>query len=317
MKRTAITFGALIVVLCALSPVVAQWQGVKQARTYVSSTGNDANTCQINAPCLTFAGAAAKTLAGGEITAINSGAYGNITIAGSLTLQGAPGVVASMGTSSTTTPVVIEAHKSAVVVLRNLQINAALSSANYGVLSSMVGSLSIENCVVTGFDNGIFVYDGDLSDLSIPKLFLNDSIVQGRVTGLAVADAISSINRSRFANSITGILDITSGNNAEAGHSSALGATINDCVITGNSIGISSSSVRTDVENCIITGNSTGIDSYLNGYPGEVNVSNTRISGNVTGVRSQHELMKIRSFGNNRLHGNQTNGTFSSTLLQF
>src|SRR6185369_3616464 len=176
MKRTAITFGALIVVLCALSPAGAQWQVVKQARTYVSITGNDANTCQINAPCLTFAGAAAKTAAGGEITAISSGAYGNITIAGSLTLQGAPGVVASMGTSSTTTPVVIEAHKSAVVVLRNLQINAALSSANYGILSSMVGSLHIENCVITGFDNGIFVYDGDLSDLSIPKLFLNDSI---------------------------------------------------------------------------------------------------------------------------------------------
>ena len=49
-------------------------------RTYVSTRGSDANPCTRGAPCLTFQGALAKTTAGGEILALNSGDFGPVTI---------------------------------------------------------------------------------------------------------------------------------------------------------------------------------------------------------------------------------------------
>src|SRR5262249_9155782 len=50
------------------------------ARTFISSLGNDANDCQRLTPCRTFQGAHDKTLANGEITLLDPGGYGAVTI---------------------------------------------------------------------------------------------------------------------------------------------------------------------------------------------------------------------------------------------
>src|SRR5262245_51520252 len=51
------------------------------ARTFVSAAiGNDANDCNRLTPCRTFQGAHDKTLANGEITVLDPGGYGAITI---------------------------------------------------------------------------------------------------------------------------------------------------------------------------------------------------------------------------------------------
>jgi hypothetical protein len=51
------------------------------ARTYVSSVnGNDANDCNRLTPCRTFQVAHNKTLPNGEITVLDPGGYGAVTI---------------------------------------------------------------------------------------------------------------------------------------------------------------------------------------------------------------------------------------------
>src|SRR5262245_47370385 len=63
-------------------------------RTWVAKTTlapSDDNPCSRTAPCYTFAGAIAKTEAGGEITVLDPGGYGGVTITKSITINGTPG----------------------------------------------------------------------------------------------------------------------------------------------------------------------------------------------------------------------------------
>ena len=55
----------LLPVLCTV-PAHAQ-----ATRTWVSGVGDDNNPCSRTSPCMTFAGAIAKTAAGGEIDALD------------------------------------------------------------------------------------------------------------------------------------------------------------------------------------------------------------------------------------------------------
>src|SRR5688572_6672741 len=65
------------------------------ARTFVSTTGSDANPCTNTQPCRNFAAAIAKTNAGGEVVALSSGGYGPFTIDKSVTVS-AVGVYAGI-----------------------------------------------------------------------------------------------------------------------------------------------------------------------------------------------------------------------------
>ena len=68
MKNIRNCFYLLVLSLFASS--IAQAQAT---RTWVSGVGDDANPCSRTAPCKTFAGAISKTLAGGEIDALDPG----------------------------------------------------------------------------------------------------------------------------------------------------------------------------------------------------------------------------------------------------
>ena len=59
------------------------------ARSYVSPSGSDNRPCTRTQPCRTFDGAMAKTDAGGEVIAMETGAYDPTTITKSITLGAA------------------------------------------------------------------------------------------------------------------------------------------------------------------------------------------------------------------------------------
>lgn len=101
-------------------------------RTWVSGTGDDVNPCSRTAPCKTFAGAIAKTADGGEISALDPGGFGAVTIAKSITISG-DGTLAGMLHSLVTGVLVNAANK--IVVLRNLSLagGTLASSGNNGV----------------------------------------------------------------------------------------------------------------------------------------------------------------------------------------
>src|SRR5918999_3188534 len=57
-------------------------------RTWVSGVGDDVNPCSRTAPCKTYAGAISKTAKDGEISTLDPGGFGTITITKSITING-------------------------------------------------------------------------------------------------------------------------------------------------------------------------------------------------------------------------------------
>src|SRR5262245_14122691 len=81
-----ITWSILFAVPLALSMHIAP-ANAQATRTWVSGVGDDANPCSRTAPCKTFAGAISKTAAGGEITCLDPGGFGTVTIVKSMTID--------------------------------------------------------------------------------------------------------------------------------------------------------------------------------------------------------------------------------------
>src|SRR5258706_15316188 len=84
MRRVMlIVFGAVLVSVMYVGAAQAQ-----ATRTWVSGVGDDAHPCSRTAPCKTFAGAISKTAAGGEISVLDPGGFGAVTITKSITING-------------------------------------------------------------------------------------------------------------------------------------------------------------------------------------------------------------------------------------
>ena len=111
--------------------MIVCWQGnrARLNRAPSSRPGNDANDCSPRHALPNLRGAAPKTTAGGEITALDSGTYGVITISKALTIQAAPGVHAELGNGTSTSPVTISVGAPDVVVLRHLHFSARKTRA--------------------------------------------------------------------------------------------------------------------------------------------------------------------------------------------
>src|SRR5205809_5695698 len=90
------TLAVVIFTLAFVSLAQAQ-----ATRTWVSGVGDDANPCSRTAPCKTFAGAISKTAGGGEISVLDPGGFGAVTITKSITIDGT-GMLSSILAASTT-----------------------------------------------------------------------------------------------------------------------------------------------------------------------------------------------------------------------
>src|SRR6185312_15518777 len=108
------------------------FMSAQASRTWVSGVGDDANPCSRTAPCKTFAGAISKTAAGGEISVLDPGGFGALTITKSITLNG-EGTLASVLVAGTN-GIVISAGAADTVIIRNLSINgigSGISGINF------------------------------------------------------------------------------------------------------------------------------------------------------------------------------------------
>jgi hypothetical protein len=182
--RRLLVAGALLV---ALAPVRAHAQAT---HTWISGVGDDANPCSRTAPCRTWAGAIAKTAAGGEIGTIDPGSFGSVTITKAMTLDG-NGVLAST-VSSSTNGIIVNAGANDHVVLRNLNLNGLGDSASPGLtgVRFLAGkSLTVESCVIANFDTyGIEQTSGG-------ALVLHDTVIRNTTQGgVNVAAATGTAN---------------------------------------------------------------------------------------------------------------------------
>ena len=103
----------------------------------------------------------------------------------------------------------------------------------------------------------------------------------------------------------------TSSSNISACAGSNSNQVIRDSVASGNTNAgfyAQFTSSQVDVENSLTTHNAVGLDAS-----GKVRASETTIEENATGLLT-HLSGTITSFGNNRLAGNTTNGSFTTTI---
>src|SRR5256885_12631685 len=80
-----------IAFVCAALVFGAATLHAQATRTWVSGVGSDANPCSRTAPCKTFAAAISKTAEGGDISALDPGGFGTVTITKAITIVGTHG----------------------------------------------------------------------------------------------------------------------------------------------------------------------------------------------------------------------------------
>jgi hypothetical protein len=137
-------------------------------RTFVSTSGNDANPCTRIDPCRNFAAAIANTTAGGEVVALDSGGYGVFSIDKAITIAGAPGAHVAV-TAFAGTGITVNVSGPDTVVLRNLYLTGL--GGDDGIFFQGGGRLFVESVVASGFtQRGLY------ANASGAALFVRDSV---------------------------------------------------------------------------------------------------------------------------------------------
>jgi hypothetical protein len=117
-------------------------------RTWVSGVGNDANPCSRTAPCKTFAGAISKTAPHGEISVLDPGGYGAVTITKSISIvsEGSEGSILACLVNG----IVINAAATDVINIHGVLIEGCDNGLN-GIRILAAGSVHIRKCLIRGF----------------------------------------------------------------------------------------------------------------------------------------------------------------------
>jgi hypothetical protein len=290
-----------VLVLCLL---VSSSASAQATRTWVSGVGDDANPCSRTAPCKTFAGAISKTAAGGEIDVIDPGGFGAITITKSITIDGNGTFASVLGAG--TNGITVNAGASDVVTIRNISINGAGTGIN-GIRFVAGGALHVENCVIFDFtQKGI-----DFEPSASSKLFVKDTILRNNFGGGALSkpgvagSAVATLDNVRMDGNTFGV-------QAERGSA----VTIRNSEVSGSSqngiAAFGGSAVFIHVEDSVVTGNGAGIRS--GGGSTTIRLSNVTAVSNGVGLLLFGGA--VESYGNNRLVGNTTDTSPTSTIAQ-
>jgi hypothetical protein len=298
---------ALVVLTLGISSIA----NAQATRTWVSGVGDDANPCSRTAPCKTFAGAISKTAAAGEISVLDPGGFGVVTITKAITING-DGTLAGI-LSAGSTGVIVNAGANDVVYLRNISINGAGTGLN-GIRWLAGKALHVENCNIYGIGNntagnghGIFVnLTATAGNLFVKDTNIKTCAVDGISVQTSVGFVAGVLDRVRLEGLPTGLVI---GNNAFL--------SVRDSVInlnTSTGVSISGSGGATgSFDNVMINNNPTGISVAATAL---LNLSSCTLESNTTAISSAAPQANLRSSGNNRLLGNTSDGATLTVILQ-
>ena len=285
-------------------------------RTWVSGVGDDVNPCSRTAPCKTFAGAISKTAAGGEISALDPGGFGGVTITKAITIDGGGGQVASALVAGTNA-FVINAGASDDVIIRNVRFQGLSDSGSPGLngIRFIAGkSLTVEHCDIQNFGNsGIdFEPNSGLAALHVAESSITNTN-RGNVSfgGILVkptggASANVEINTVQFAANANGVFaDGTGGGGA-------MNINVRDSAVSNSSnCGIvaatSGPGVQVTVDHTAILF-SANVGIAASGGAATIRIGNSTVAHNVTGVSALNGST-IESFKNNQIASNLNDGT--------
>ena len=142
-KSLMATFLVCGLLLIGQAPTYAQ-----ASRTWVSGVGNDAEPMLAHGALQTFAGAISKTAAGGEISVLDPGGYGALTITKSISIvsEGSEGSILVAGTNG----ININAAATDVVSLHGIFLEGFMTGiAGINVLSAR--EVHIRHCYIRNF----------------------------------------------------------------------------------------------------------------------------------------------------------------------
>jgi hypothetical protein len=198
----------LLACLATASLAPAPAHATLRAHTFVASTGVDNGTCSFSQPCRTLQGAYLATATGGEVTAIDTAGYGNLTISHSITITIPPGIEAGMAPASGADAVVVQAGSGDTVVLRGLTLEGGGGlNGRYGISLTSGGNLQILDCVIKDFQDGVIVAPtSGTTQVFIKNTTVLSSTSDGiHITPSQTASVLATINQATANFNSTGI----------------------------------------------------------------------------------------------------------------
>lgn len=281
------SFKSLLVVLFIFASLVGNAQAT---RTWVSGVGDDANPCSRTAPCKTISGAISKTAAGGEISLLDPGGFGGVTITKSITINGM-GTLGSMLVSGTN-GIIVNAGQDDIVSIIGMNITGATygQPGLNGIIFNTGKHLNIEDCKIAKFNTGINVNLSTNGTITVKNTtILNNQNSNGIILNSTAGSVAASFDHVYLQGSATGL---TASNNVKC--------TISNSIISNNTTGINNGvNCIINTENCMVNNNTNGI--MQTDASAVIRLSNTSILDNVSGISTGGTVL---SSGNNRIFGN-------------
>ncbi len=307
MSKVRFTLNILAVVIFTLT--VASMAQAQATRTWVSGVGDDVNPCSRTAPCKTYAGAISKTAKDGEISTLDPGGFGAITITKSITINGGGGgqgygSILASATNGVIVNITDVNDLRKTVRLNHLDINGAPSSLPgiNGIRILSATTVHVENSFIDSFrsttvneGNGIKVDATTNVQLHVRNTTIRNCLGSGiRANTTAGNQVILSVVNSKLSNNANGILALTN----------VVGSIVNSEFKSNTTVGIDADGAGTqlNIDGCDISFSPTGIQAGAGASI--VRLSDNFIAQNTTGVSVSGGT--AFTSGNNRIVGNTT-----------
>jgi hypothetical protein len=298
-----LSLAAMGLAMLMLAPTVH----AQATRTWVSGVGNDANPCSRTAPCMTFAGAIAKTAAGGLIDVIDPGGFGAVTITKSITIDGYgahAGILAS-GTNG------VNINAAGInVALRNLSIEG-VGTGLIGINAIQGASLVVENVKIFGFRSGT-AQCLRVATTAAFRLFVKDSNLLDCGVGVhlqtTAGQLVATLDNVRIENMVANAFESTAGSVFLAMRRTTISNNGGHGVHAG-----SAASILNLEDNLLSFNNGTAVNAGVAGA--RIRISNNTIVNNSTGVAIAVGAF-VESANNNRIDGNTATAPPNDTFTQ-
>jgi hypothetical protein len=248
-------------IIAALALLILSNSGsyAQATRTWVSGVGDDANPCSRTAPCKTFAGAISKTAPKGEISVLDPGGFGTVTITKSISIvsEGSEGSISACGTNG----INIAAAAADTVNIHGLFIEGCGTALN-GIRITSAGEVHIRKVLIRGFNGvngtGVAIQPGaspatkvTISDSTIStnqrgifssptgtgftKIFLDRVMIEKNAGGAIRADNHSTVflSNSTITGNGNGLVSVGAGSFISFGNNALSNNTAGDGVLQG------------------------------------------------------------------------------------
>ena len=238
LRMIAVVFAAVFIY--AVPALAAQ-------RTFVASNGVDTNPCSLVNPCRAFAAAILLTDPNGEIIVLDSAGYGPVTVAKPVSIISPAGVYAGVSVPAGQDGITVNAGVSDKVVLRGLSING--QGGNNGIVVTVAGQVSIENCVIANMGgDGVQINGGTSVNVAgsalrsngfnglnvlagAAEIHVDDSHILNNVNAGIFMSTGGSLSLNRVSVENNGL----SGMQINPGSAVTVNATVRDSLFSGNS----------------------------------------------------------------------------------